>query len=137
MMKVWLRRATLKEDESLYVYIYVLVKYEVLNYFRSKRTRLAERLSAQNLPDIADAGIEEAFRQAELQKALDDAIEELPPRRRDIFRMSRFEYMTAKEIAGRTGLSVRTVEKHIELALRDLRSRLSPFLFFLTVFFNI
>lgn len=51
--------------------------------------------------------------------------------------MSRFEYMTAKEIAGRTGLSVRTVEKHIELALRDLRSRLSPFLFFLTVFFNI
>ena len=137
MMKVWLRRATLKEDESLYVYIYVLVKYEVLNYFRSKRTRLAERLSAQNLPDIADAGIEEAFRQAELQKALDDAIEELPPRRRDIFRMSRFEYMTAKEIAGRTGLSVRTVEKHIELALRDLRSRLSPFLFFLTFFFNI
>ena len=72
-----------------------------------------------------------------MQKALDDAIEELPPRRRDIFRMSRFEYMTAKEIAGRTGLSVRTVEKHIELALRDLRSRLSPFLFFLTVFFNI
>ena len=72
-----------------------------------------------------------------MQKALDDAIEELPPRRRDIFRMSRFEYMTTKEIAGRTGLSVRTVEKHIELALRDLRSRLSPFLFFLTVFFNI
>lgn len=136
-MKVWLRRATLHDDEPLYVYIYVLTKYEVYNYFRSKRTRLVERLSEQNLPDIIDGGIEEAFRQAELQKALEDAIEELPPRRRDIFRMSRFEYMSAREIADRTGLSVRTVEKHIELALRDLRSRLSPFLFLLTVFFNI
>lgn len=137
MMKVWLRRATLKEDESLYVYIYVLVKYEVLNYFRSKRTSMIERLCDHNVRDVADADIEELYRHAELRKALDEAVEMLPPRRREIFRMSRFEYMTAKEIAGRTGLSVRTVEKHLELALRDLRSRLSPLLFFLTVFFNI
>lgn len=136
-MKVWLRRATLKEEESLYVYLYVLTKYEVLNYFRHKSTRIIDRLSDHSSWDVADASIDETMREMELSSALEAAVEALPPRRREIFRMSRFEQLSAKEIAERTGLSVRTVEKHLELALRDLRSGLDPFLFFLILFFNI
>ncbi|MBD5234539.1 MAG: RNA polymerase sigma-70 factor [Bacteroidales bacterium] len=136
-MKVWLRRATLKEDESLYVYLFVLTKYEVLNYFRYKSTRIVDHLPEHSVYDMADVSMEDTMREAELHNALEEAVEALPPRRREIFRMSRFEQMSAKEIAVRTGLSVRTVEKHLELALRDLRARLNPFLFFLILFFNI
>lgn len=136
-MKVWLRRATLKEDESLYVYLFVLTKYEVLNYFRSRTTRMVDRISEHGYRDIPDLSIDDTRREAELSSALEAAVEALPPRRREIFRMSRFEYLSAKEIAVRTGLSVRTVEKHLELALRDLRSKLNPFLFFIILFFNI
>ena len=53
---------------------------------------------------------------------LDNAISALPERRKQIFKMSRLDHLPNEEIASRLGLSVRTVEKHTELALRDLRS---------------
>lgn len=38
--------------------------------------------------------------------------------------MSRTDGLSDAEIAARLGLSVRTVNKHIELALRDIRRKL-------------
>lgn len=48
------------------------------------------------------------------------AIETLPDRTREIFMAHRFEDLTYPEIAARLGVSVKTVEKHISLALRHL-----------------
>ena len=39
--------------------------------------------------------------------------------------MSRYEHMSNTEIAVKLNISVRTVEKHIELALKDLRRSMS------------
>ena len=39
----------------------------------------------------------------------------MPPQRQQIFRMSRFEHMPSREIAEQLNLSVRTVDKHLEL----------------------
>lgn len=55
---------------------------------------------------------------------VDAAILALPPRTREIFMAHRFEDMTYPEIADRMGLSIKTVEKHVSLALRDLRRTL-------------
>ena len=46
----------------------------------------------------------------------------MPPHRQLIFRMSRCEHLSNREIAERLGLSVRSVDKHIELALKDLHN---------------
>ena len=58
------------------------------------------------------------------EKLLMQGISKMPPRRQLIFRMSRYEHLSNREIAERLGLSVRTVDKHIELALKDLHSTL-------------
>jgi RNA polymerase sigma factor (sigma-70 family) len=50
------------------------------------------------------------------------AIQDLPPRTRDIFVAHRFEDMTYAAIGRRFGISVSAVEKHIMLALRELSS---------------
>ena len=52
-------------------------------------------------------------------------IDALPPQRRAVFVMSRYEHMSNMEIAAKLNLSVRTVEKHIELALKELRHSMS------------
>jgi RNA polymerase sigma-70 factor (ECF subfamily) len=52
-------------------------------------------------------------------------IDALPPQRRMVFMMSRYDHMSNMEIAVKLNLSVRTVEKHIELALKDLRHSMS------------
>lgn len=56
---------------------------------------------------------------------LDRIIREMPPQRQKIFMMSRYQQMSAKEIAEALDLSIRTVERHIHLALQDLRNILS------------
>ena len=48
----------------------------------------------------------------------------MPDRRREIFEMSRSQKLSNSEIAEKLGISVRTVEKHIENALADIRLKL-------------
>jgi len=48
----------------------------------------------------------------------------MPERRREIFEMSRTQKLSNAEIAERLGISIRTVEKHIENALSDIRHKL-------------
>jgi RNA polymerase sigma-70 factor (ECF subfamily) len=49
--------------------------------------------------------------------------------------MSRKEYLSNKEIAERLGLSKRTVEKHLEIALQQIRHCLDPFFFIIFMLF--
>ena len=51
-------------------------------------------------------------------------IASMPQRRREIFEMSRSQKLSNAEIAEKLGISVRTVEKHIENALSDIRHKL-------------
>ena len=64
----------------------------------------------------------------EIQLLMELAIERLPKRRKRIFRMSRLDGMSNKEIAEALGLSTRTVEHQIYLALRELRRIIFLFL---------
>ena len=58
----------------------------------------------------------------ELNRFIEEAILSLPDKCRDVFLKSRNEEMSNREIAERLGLSVRSVDKHIELALKDLHN---------------
>jgi len=57
----------------------------------------------------------------ELKKHLQEAINQLPPKGRTIFRLSREEGLTYSEIAEQLGISVKTVESHMRRSLTNLR----------------
>ena len=59
--------------------------------------------------------------QAGRQEAAAAVIRALPPKTRDAFLLHRFEALTYRQIAGRLGVSVSMVEKHIAEALRQLK----------------
>lgn len=52
-------------------------------------------------------------------------IQEQPERTRDIFRLHRIEHVSCVEIAGRLGISVSAVEKHVMRAARHLATHLA------------
>lgn len=60
----------------------------------------------------------------DMLRRIDAAILALPERTREIFMAHRFEELTYPEIAARMGICVKTVEKHISLALRALHREL-------------
>lgn len=125
-MKLWLNRHSLHKDQSLKNYLCVLARNEVINILSSKASRYVT-LHAQ-LPDTySDRGqdVDERLAFLETNAKLRQDIEAMPPQRRMVFKMSRYENMSNIDIAIKMNLSVRTVEKHIELALKDLRKSMN------------
>ena len=63
----------------------------------------------------------------ELRELIETAIEKLPEQSRKIYLMAREENLSHKEIAAQLGITPKTVENHVGIALRKLRESLNPF----------
>ena len=70
----------------------------------------------------------------DLKDSLLKAIDALPPKRQEIIRMHFVEEIPNKEIAKRLGISLSTVENHINAALKKMRATLSEEEFMLLMF---
>ena len=119
-MKIWINRASLRPDQSIHNYIYVLSKREILNHIRDRKAYVqVERLVMTEQPS------EEVTDQSMALKELDERIRrfiaDMPEQRRKVFLLTRYRGLTNKEIAEMMGLSVRTVDRHINLALTSLK----------------
>ncbi|MGL5228735.1 MAG: sigma-70 family RNA polymerase sigma factor, partial [Bacteroidales bacterium] len=74
--------------------------------------------------------IEDEIIAADLKEHIQKLISELTPRQKEIFQMSREEHLSYKEIAARLSISEKTVERHINDALKFLRKNIYLFLIF-------
>lgn len=120
---LWVRRHKLSV-EHLQSYLFQAVRFKVVNQLiKSKRARQhVESLTAFSERFTADA--DHAVRTHMLQDFIQQQIEELPPKMRYVFELSRKKGMTHHEIAEQLGLSEQSVRSHIKNALRILRRRL-------------
>ncbi|MGE4587861.1 MAG: sigma-70 family RNA polymerase sigma factor, partial [Mangrovibacterium sp.] len=76
--------------------------------------------------------------EAELNARINQAINALPEKCRQVFVLCRFEGLKYKQIAGRLGISEKTVSMQMGIALRKMRKKLSDiqsFNFLLFLFF--
>lgn len=73
---------------------------------------------------------EEYLEAEETRKRILTIIQGLPRKCRHVFEMSRFSALTNREIAGKLGISVFTVENHIKKALSHLRQAIELLIFF-------
>lgn len=122
-MRLWIRREGIDENRSVCNYLQVSVRNEIYAHFRSAFNARRERMSQEGneFPDIS-SDIEKDLSAQEMEDIVGRAVENMPERRREIFVMSRRLHLSNAQIADQLGLSVRTVEKHIELALKEIRN---------------
>lgn len=128
-LRIWQHRSTLKSGHTFLPYAFRVCDNLFRDAFRRRKVR--ERLDPEIPPPAPSDGHdpEEALRFKLLQERISAIInEDLPAKCRNVFRLSRLEGKSNREIADLLGLSVKTVENQITRALKILRKRLEGYL---------
>lgn len=132
-VKIWMKRATLEAIGNFDAYLFAAVRNHVFNYLRNiarERTRqadLADIVSRQLAAEPQGEGLQsvELATDEDYHSLLDEAVAQLPQQQQRVYRLHKQEGLSHAEIASRMQLSVETVKKHMSLALRAIRDRLS------------
>ncbi len=120
-VKIWERRERLTEVKSLRSYLYTVAKNHTLNTLK-KAAR-----SPEVMGEIVEAYFvghnttEEKLLNKEYFFYLNKALEELPERSREIFRLCREQKKTYEEVASIMGISRNAVKNHMVLSMKHLR----------------
>jgi RNA polymerase sigma-70 factor (ECF subfamily) len=123
---LWNRRNTV-EINHLGVYLMVATKHTVNKFIRSQITfrKYQEHLILQQMhQNEAD----EPVQFGELSRAVEEALRQLPEKTALVFRLSRLERQSHREIAAKLNLSEKAVEYHVTKSLRHLKQHLKPYL---------
>jgi RNA polymerase sigma-70 factor (family 1) len=126
---LWVRRTELTLRTSLSGYLFTAVRYQMSRHIRKSKlfvTYFQEFESFRlSLPDNSN---EETVYLHELEDAVERSLKELPQRCEEIFRLSRHEHLSIQEIANKLGISHKTVENQLTVALKHLRGSLREFM---------
>lgn len=116
------------DTENIKAYLFTSTRHRCLNYLEHLKIRNAYQEKIIQKGDLTGMLTWEYYVEEELRQHIEMAIDHLPPQARKIFLMNRFDHKTAVTIAAELGLSPRTVEKHLEVALKILKKELKDYL---------
>jgi RNA polymerase sigma-70 factor (ECF subfamily) len=125
--RIWINRDKLVEIENFEAWLYKVVANESLSILRkelhakTKADRFKEHSETQNNNVYFSKHIEID----EIKKIVNEAIESMPPQRKQIYQLSREQGMTPAQIAGELGISLPTVYNTLTSALKHIRQHLT------------
>jgi RNA polymerase sigma-70 factor (ECF subfamily) len=112
-------------NDSIRSFLYKSVRNRVINSIRHQKVRIDYISAFKDYYNKGEWITDNQVRENELQRLIELEIENLPPKMRKIFELSRRHYLSHKEIADATGVSEGTVKKQLYYAISKLRSKLS------------
>lgn len=122
---IWTSRHRIVIKHSFHTYIAAVVRYKVMARLAQNHRRSAnERSEDISSLHIADYTTEDWLSFQDLRSEIEQAVRTLPEKCQIVFRMSREQGKSDKEIAADLDVSQKTVEAHITRALKALRSSL-------------
>jgi len=125
-LAVWLNRAKIDTSRSFDNYLLTIAKNFALKIVRkSIQQKLLEQklalLSANNEINT----INREVLSEDVEQKLNQIVQQLPNRSKQVFLLRRLEGLSNKEIAQQLGISISTVENHINLAISRIRQGFS------------
>lgn len=134
-LTLWRKRTDLRTDTNLNAYLYTLAKNNSLKKLRDEKYRTSLFQSTELTPGELDlntnalSNLETSVLSiSEIERIIQESLQELPQQCRLVFEMSRFENKKNKEIAEELGVSVKTIEGHITKAIKSLKINLKDYL---------
>lgn len=120
-LKIWQGRHCLDSKRSIKGLLFSMSKNEAINVLKAQRLNV---VSMDNAPVEHIGGgcsIDEVLEAVELDRMVARCVDSMPPQRKAVFVMSRYRNMSNEEIARSLDISKRTVESHLNKALKELR----------------
>lgn len=124
-LRIWRTREKIDEKQSFRSLIFTIAYNNIVDTLRKK---ISERNFRSQLIDIAivnESPVDEKIEFDELDSYCRKVIEEMPPRRKEIYKLHRFSEMSYEEIAGNLNISVSTVRNQMTKAISYLRDRIT------------
>lgn len=115
----------------LQVYLHTAVRYRVIDYIHREMVRKAAMVQREEI--VVDNCTEEDVLLDDLDDALQREISKLPTRCQLVFKLSRENNLSIKQVASELGISEKTVENQLTKALKLLRMNLRHFTFLMLI----
>ena len=122
-LTIWEKRDELEITDQLKPLLYTIIRNKSINHIRKKRPDFVEMDEPFDFAS-QDQKPHEKMEARETEEIVHRLIDELPPRCRQIFILSRREFLSNKEIAAIMELSEKTIENQITIAIRAIKSGL-------------
>jgi RNA polymerase sigma-70 factor (ECF subfamily) len=125
-VRFWEKRQTLNIDTSVKHYFFRSIRNHCLNQIQHEKIKkkYAGIVLENSHQEINPAHF---YIEVDLVQRIEKSIDSMPPKRQEIFRLSREQGLKYKEIAETLKISVKTVEAQMGLALKYLREELKDF----------
>jgi len=132
---LWAKREQSLPTHNLVGYLFIAIRYKIADFLSRQVLKHRYVESLQNfINEPQEVYTDHLVREKQLKEIIEEEISALPPRMQEIFRMSRFEQMSHKEIAEKLSLSEQTVKDQVKKALRILRIKLGLITYLVLLF---
>lgn len=135
-LKIWVNRHKIDLYRSFESYLFTIAHNTMISVLRKRSSEKEYRnyVKSLNLLEVEETIIRN-LEFKELQGKLQEVVDQLPSRQKEVFRLSRDQGLSHKEIAKKLDISTNTVEVHMNRALKSIRSRLFNHSLILLLFF--
>ncbi len=124
-IKIWEKRERIKNDTSFKSYLFTIAFNSIRKHFNAKSKKVNFQTEILELLAAESSAIESKINFEVLLLKLDQLIEKMPERRKEIFIKRKKEGKSIREIANELFISPKTVENQITEAMNFLRKEFS------------
>ena len=126
---LWDKRQTINFTSSISSYLYSAVRYKFFDLVDKQKVREDYVNAFQAFLDQGEYQTDNYIIEKELSAVIEKEVNNLPAKMREVFLLSRKEYLSNRQIAERLDISEKTVKNQISTALKTLRIKLGLFTF--------
>jgi len=125
---IWEHRETIEIHLSFESYLFQASRYKALNYKRDYSHRVDKllKLKEQICDKVSDSA-DEAIELKELNQIVSEAIDLLPDRCQQIFRLSRTDELSYREIAELMNISISTIDNQVNTAIKKIKTHVKRY----------
>jgi len=124
---IWEKRKTLQLKSTFKSFLFSSAKNKAISLYRKEQKMMFTSIDSMQSISHEDSSSQQLMENTELREIINTAINKLPEKSKQIYQLAWEDNLSHKEIAEKLGITPKTVENHVGIALRKLRESLNPY----------